>query len=657
VKRLGWGSNAFDGILALGTVLSAGYLTLRTPIPGLVDWLPTGVAAAAVWVVVLAAVLLLLGLARRLQRAGRSSLGHAGPRLVAAGVVLVLAGMAASRWSLARWDAGQVMHWPPRVADNVFGRFDQLTDNERARFAAQVAQHRLVTTRATAAIAGAAAPAATSTGTDSLISIPASWSMPDDVRIAVRRTATGADEVWARTTTGVTACVVRPDPSHKGCGDAAVAPDPTAFRAPVRVPDVISDALTSAAPSAWRQYRTSANRRGALDDAALLSPASGWRTTLGGDVRSSVSLVGDLALIGAHGNGEVAAYTARDGAVRWTSRVPNWVHMDIVSDGTIAAVGFGDNMPSFDGRAPNGVSVYDVASGELRWTRFDESSVMTSPILHDSTMVYATGMGVLRKRDARTGAILAVDTLPGGAVMAPPAFIDDTIVFGLEHRHVCAVRYSTMQRLWCHEFPTMRMMGHAAPGVQHGQAIVSGAVSLYDLSWSEFMALPWSLKRSLVRIALFPGTYEEHAGQRFMALRLSDGALLWRSPVYPKVHAVLGHIAGTAVLSDTVGVIVMPLANTVVGFHPGTGAVRWTAPAHDSRGPALLVDGVVVVAGQDGVTESRNALTGALVCQMSRKAGYDRAGPANAAGLLIFADVKGGIEAVPTTALTTPCSP
>ncbi len=63
------------------------------------------------------------------------------------------------------------------------------------------------------------------------------------------------------------------------------------------------------------------------------------------------------------------------------------------------------------------------------------------------------------------------------------------------------------------------------------------------------------------------------------------------------------------------------------------------------------MDNAVVFAGRDGVITVRSMLDGTLRCSVHRRIGWDRAGPAIAGDLLIFADLNGEIEAIPTADL------
>ncbi|MCA0375134.1 MAG: PQQ-binding-like beta-propeller repeat protein [Gemmatimonadetes bacterium] len=601
------------------------------------EWLPRGRAA------LLPGVLLLVCISWLAQRAWFPA------RVGALLLTLLLVGMAGARARLEWESARSTDHWPPRSADNVATASDstafaRLADDERARWAARVAQHRLLTDSSSWPAGGT-------------LAIPASWAFPPGVRVARLRDSVRM-YVWARTPDGTAACVAEPALEEmRECGERPVAPAAQSFRAITRVIDPTPSPLAPLAADAtgWTQYRRNgahdarqaSDARGSADTAASTPAPPRWSYRIDGPIRSAVSLAGDLALIGAHGSGAVVALDVATGRPRWTSRVPSWVHMDIVSDGRVAAVGFGDNHRSFTGRAPSGTSVYDLATGQLRWTRFDESSNMSGPLLRDSVLVYGTALGIIRTRALADGRLLAEDTLPGGVVMAPPAASGDTVVFTLEHDAACAVLAPTLRRLWCRTFPGHRMMGHAASAIADGQVVLSAVTTIGNLSWAEFRAAPFALARRLVTTALFPVVSTEHGGQRLIALDLATGEERWRTPNFPKVRWVDGHTAGTASLSDSIGLAVLPEADVTVGFDPRDGRVRWSAPAHLARGPALLYGTRAIVTAMDGTLEVRDAVRGGVWCAARRAVGFDRSGPAVGAGAAFLASREGTVEAVP----------
>ncbi len=173
--------------------------------------------------------------------------------------------------------------------------------------------------------------------------------------------------------------------------------------------------------------------------------------------------------------------------------------------------------------APRGWRPIGWPPGRRLWTAFDQGSVMTTPVIRDSVIVYATGAGLLRKRVLRTGALLGADTLPGTVTMAPPVLVGDTVVFGLDHGRACALLFASLETRWCTtlgppddgtcgtdglsrhgdgERGGDRVVADAAGVPSHGARVAVAAASLGNL----------------------PGEYEVYAGQVFAALDLHDGA-------------------------------------------------------------------------------------------------------------------------------------
>ncbi len=624
----GWFLSVADGGAIVLVIAATAFLSSRAPVAGLYDLLPTGTSAAPIYLGIGMLLVLFIVMARR----GRGNFG-AVSRVIALLLSALFISAAGVRAVAARKDARAARHWPPRLADTVGTNLEVLTRAQRAAWGARLAAHL-----------------ATGVGARADASIPADWPFPADVQLGYERDAQGVLRVWSRASGGHAECVSiprvlsrAPDPAQ--CEDLHTAPGSVSFTSPVRGADRVSSGEILVVGEAWRQYRATGARGGiAARDA---SDTTGWRGTVDGPLRSSAIAVGDMVLIGSHGTGTLTAIDAPTGATRWVARVPNWIHQDPVTDGAIVVVSFGDNDASFQGRAPSGVAAFVLATGERLWTRFDESSVMTSAVMPDSTIVYATAIGWVRKRSVGTGKLLGEGMLPGAVVMAPPAAVGDTIVFGLDHDGACALLMSTLEQLWCRTVPHLRMMGHAAPAIGEGHVVLSGAGSTLTPTWTEFRALPFKLQWRLIRAALYPAANETPSGQAFVSLALRDGQIEWMSPLFANPRSVEGHIAGTAVLGAGEGVIVLPIADTVVSFDLENGAVRWTGSGHGARGPALVAGDRVVVAGREGVITVRDRATGAITCTIRRPVGFDRAGPTLAGGLLIFADLKGGVEAIP----------
>lgn len=132
-----------------------------------------------------------------------------------------------------------------------------------------------------------------------------------------------------------------------------------------------------------------------------------------------------------------------------------------------------------------------------------------------------------------------------------------------------------------------------------------------------------------------------------MGLRLEDGELLWQSPSFADPRVVDGHTAGTATGKGSMNVIVLPVADTVVGFDHLTGAIRWTSCGYGSRGPVLISDSTVILMGRDGVVHLPDLATGQVQCDVPHPGGWDRAGPTRIGDLVVFAWLDGVLDAVP----------
>ncbi|MEQ1690342.1 MAG: PQQ-binding-like beta-propeller repeat protein [Gemmatimonas sp.] len=632
VRLVGRLSTWADAGVALLATVATLFLCVYTIDPERSDW----IAETSTRIAVYGAAALMVGIGLWRARLARTTRVGALRRTVTyaiAALLVVMAGRRASRPTPNDWRPNR------ERADAT--PLSALSSVDRVEWGARVAMHRVTTQPR---------------GRE--LSIPDDWAFPADVRIAIEQFGGDSVRVWARTPDDTTRCARVPDnglsmqmsnrpPVWKGCGHGVRAPEASRFQLPQRVAQPATAEPLPMFGDPWSEYR-----RDGRKSATSVTPGSaiGWRTTLDGEMRSSVSIVGNSALIGAHGSGSLAEYSLTTGQRLWQIRLPNWIHMDAVSDGRVAVVGFGNNGGSFYNKSPSGVSAFALGTGRLLWTRFDETSVMTSPVVHDTVVVYASAAGVVRKRSIATGALVAEARLPGAVIMAPPASSGDTIVFTQDHHDVCALLMSTLKTLWCRGTPSRISVGHAAPTIFNGTVIVSGVSLLRDVSLREFARLPWKTQRAALRMIIWPKG-EFLLGQRFQAFRLRDGAPLWTSRLFPNVRSVVGHTAGTAAIRDSIGVMVLPSADTLAAFDVRTGRELWTADAHESRGPPLLLDDMTVNAGHDGTIDVRETTTGQLRCTMTRKGGYDRSGPTVAGDLVLFPGLDGELEAIPKSAL------
>lgn len=634
--RLAW--RRVHILLASLVLIGTAFLVWRPPLWGSHDPIPTTLSADACFLLVgLTLAFALVRFASRAGLVGRSLLYL---------LTVVFGGMAASRMVLEVRDRTATAFWPPKAAPARAVVLDSLAPRDAAEWGLRVAMH------------------AAGEQTDTLPDIPVNWRFPHQVQLAIGTAASGESEFWSRAGTGANAvaCHAVVSGSSKAtskqltpsCMRADSAPATLVFSTTHRSGPDSGRVSSDSALSPWPQHRFNARRH-----ASVASPDGGpaahpWMTATHTEVRASSSVVGDMVLVGGHNTGLMAALDVTTGAVRWISRVPNWVHQAPVSDGRIGVVGFGDNERSFWGRAPSGVGGFDVRTGRRLWTRFDESSVMTSPVIIDSSLIYASAAGVLRKRRLATGELLAERELPGGLVMGPPLLVGDTVVVGLEPDHVCAVLAGDLRTLWCHTFAGQQMLGHASPSVDGGIVIASGISTAITPTLRDFLALPIGLQLRGIGAILFPRYWKEFwPGQLFSGLELATGRVVWTSPLFRERREITGHSAGTATTQHGLGVIILPLADTLVVFDTRSGAVRWSSGALSARGTPQIIDDAVIVAGRAGVIEVRKLEDGTLVCSIKRRVGYDRAGPIEVGGKAIFVNLDGEVEAIPAAQLTS----
>jgi outer membrane protein assembly factor BamB len=500
-----------------------------------------------------------------------------------------------------------------------------MSADDRARFAARLAAHRVTD----------------GSGDDSAATMPSEWPLPSNVEISVDRPATGPVRVLARVVGGSRVCEIplgRPvDPNgHMAnqpvCRINTGADARRRFYRPREVAWTSPGVASAVTTEAWPQYRRDPQR-----SATVASADSGrlWYATLQAGARATASVVGGVVLIGTHGAGTLEAFSLSTGAARWRVWLPSWVHQDVVSDGRMAVVGFGDNRGSIDGRAPAGVAAYDLASGRAQWTKFERSSVMTSPVINDGAIVYVTAAGVLRKRRLADGALIGGTRLPGGMPMAPPVLRNDTLISSLDQNQVCASSFATMARIWCVRVPDMSYFGHSSASIVGDTIYVSGGVP----------APAGGISRAFGRLVLSEAVTP--VAQSIAALDMRTGTLLWRTSGFAFRRASDGHISGTATANDRFVVISLPLADRLVAFDRGTSTLRWSIDGGGARGPVLLGGDNLYLVSRDGNLRVHRALDGQLLCSIALPRHYDRGGPTLAGGSVLLASIEGDIVAVP----------
>ena len=631
-----------DAAVLGAAILSVAFLIWRTPAPDGPDLIPSTWFVDAVFAGIGMALFFVCW---RLRRS--SSLPA---RLIPALLTMVLAGMAMARLRLLNYERDAASPLTLAGATSASAGGTPLSPGEAAEWAVRVALHAAPHERIT----------------DDTIEIPANWPLPATATLGVRDRAERGREIWARVAgaQGTVTCHVSVAPEGEFTADLQFTPScdtTTALPAGVVLGPPVRGAGRTSLPSPpsgaapWVQHRGNASRAAAAPGGP--STPTAWHATTHTPVRADVSVVGELVLVGGHGSGLLVALDRSNGVRRWSAQLPNWIHQAPVSDGQVVAVGFGDNDRSFGGHAPSGVAAYDLVSGRRLWTEFENGSVMTSPAIHDSIVAYVTSNGVLRVRLLVTGQLLGTTQLPGGVIMGPPVLTGDTLVVTLDPNNTCGVDLSPLRVLWCLRQNGLRMVGHASAAIKDGIIVASGVATAGTPGLSSYVALPLRLQAEMLKALLFPEYLDYRVahfpGQVFSGINLATGKVRWTSPFFARRRSVDGHTSGTAALQGGIGVIVLPVADTVVAFEPTTGTIRWTSGANQARGAPLILGNQVIISGRNGVIEVRQLESGVLQCTLRRERGYDRAGPILTEGMLVFANLDGEIEAIPTADLLT----
>ena len=519
--------------------------------------------------------------------------------------------------------------------DNAFA-LSELTEEERGLWTLRLAAH---------ALHGARLPPR-----NGQLRIPAQWPLPPGVEIALQP-GEGAMMVFARSSGGKLICSweLRFESSSHGapaCSERTAGASALQFLQVERelMPAPDSARAMNDTVGSWTQYRADDTKRGRGEGSAT---GQDWVASMLAGSRASPSVSGGLVLIGTHGTGSIEAFTARDGAPRWRSILPNWVHQDVVSDGRIAVVGFGDNASSFLGRAPSGVAALDAADGRLRWTAFEHSSVMTSPVITGGRVIYITSLGVIRARRILDGKSIASAQLPGAAIMGPPSLRGDTIVASLDPGIVCAIHATDLRMLWCVKIDDMRLLGHSSPSLAGDTIILSGnAVPSWSTYRRNFTRLSWRQRLQWPGTWLIPERRGDYDAQRVIAMALGTGEILWESDDYFRVHLTEGHISGAATIDSSTIAIGLPIPDTLLVYDRGSLTPRWAARLGGARGPVLMDSGRLYVLSHGGNLRIYAEGTGALQCVINLRQTYDRAGPALGFGDLFVASTDGELRGI-----------
>ncbi len=492
------------------------------------------------------------------------------------------------------------------------------------------------------------------------VMVPAEWPLPEGFRFGIVAEGDRTVAVWSNRNGTTCQIGLGPHWQHASPGfgftchpfDSA---RPTSWGDVQREPAFErTDTFAKFPFSPWPQYRLDPLRTATVTGSSPSLPPPLWYVTIGGPARASPSVSGPLVLIGTHGTGVLEAHDQQTGDLVWRVREPNWIHQDAVSDGQRVFVGFGDNAKSFESTAPSGIAAHDVRTGRRTWTRFVDNSVMTSPVLTGSLVVFGSAKGDFWGLDKATGQPRWEVHLPGNLVMGPPLLMGDTVVVPLDPRGMCALLASTGETLWCTKLPRVGLrLGHISPAVAMNR--VYGTFGVYPSSVGEML---WEYRQSSLSMLwslMTTGVDPVETHQVTFALSLPTGALLWQSSLDEsrccKEAGQGGHMSGTPVpvVEDSTLLVVDPISNRLYRLDAMTGArLATSAPLGlYPRGPALVVDTTVIAADRNGILHVLDRDTLRERCPIPLGEPFDRTGPTLANGALILAGRAGGLYSIP----------
>jgi predicted amidohydrolase YtcJ/outer membrane protein assembly factor BamB len=416
----------------------------------------------------------------------------------------------------------------------------------------------------------------------------------------------------------------------------------------------------------WLQHRADVARTGvapssvALSGVALSGVApsgtgpSGttpvrWDARLNGEIRSSVSIAGGQLFVGAHGNGEVAAFRLADGALQWRVRAPNWLHHEpVVGDGVVA-YGFGNN-ENFGpggkgfGSPPSGYDVLDRATGRLVHRFLTSSTAMGAPAIVGSLLVAREHAGIVHAWDLRTGTLRWSAALPGRPVgpMTNPLVVDSLVVVTSEPMAWCRLAVGTGRLLGCGTAPDGKWGGHASPALAGRLVLMS-----YLEPPPPFRQSLWRLVLGMANPKLVGTPNPKVSTVALVAVDRDTDQVVWRRRFTGAAFPVSGHVAGTPTVDDDAAMVPLPTIGEVVSVDVATGAVRWRAPVRPARGSVSVVGGRVFTATTTARMVVLDAATGRVHCSAPLPGAVDRAGLSIAGGTGILTFQDGRISAAP----------
>lgn len=283
----------------------------------------------------------------------------------------------------------------------------------------------------------------------------------------------------------------------------------------------------------------------------------------------------------------------------------------------------------------------------VAWQFHAAGPIESSPAVTDATVFIVSKDGTIHALELATGRERWAATLGATAEAPSPVIVDGVVVTGDEAGVVHAFDPATGAERW-----TSRLAGAidgAAAAVGHLVLTATEAGQAYaidartgSVAWKT--ALPAGVTRSVTASA---DTVYVGAGDALVALRLSDGTIVWQSTVGAigscGTPTVAGGLVYDAVNLDGDGS--HPVM--VVAVDVASGAVRWhyTSPAGRPTYTPAVAGGRAYLVSEDGTVVAVDAATGSTIWSTATGAANE-ALPALADGLVYVATNGHLLEAV-----------
>ena len=274
-------------------------------------------------------------------------------------------------------------------------------------------------------------------------------------------------------------------------------------------------------------------------------------------------------------------------------------------------------------------------SPHVAWQFQAGAPIGSSPAVVGDRVFLLSSDGVVHALDLATGAGIWELGLGATTGSASPLIVAGLVVVGDGSGVVHALDTASGHKRWSTQ--TDGAIDGAAAGVGNLALTATEGGSAYALDaqtgsviWKA--TLPPGVTHSVTASA---GTVFVGAKGILVALRLSDGSILWQSPVATSGDCGTPTVADGLVFDSTGLDGSDPAAKGVVALDASTGAVRWryTSPTQRQAYTPAVIDGRAFVVAEDGTVVALDAATGA-VAWTTKTGAANEALPAIADGLV-----------------------